>query len=160
MDPRSAALISDLGLAPHEEGGYFREIFRSPRAVTLEGGSTRSPFTVIHFLLSAGDHSRWHRLRSDEVWVHLDGDPVDLHLLDPLSREVRQARLGGAGSGGERMCILPAETWQAAEPAGGYGLVACLVAPGFEFSDMEFMAESAEWADLLRARRPELARLL
>ena len=83
LAPRAAALIAQLELQPHPEGGYYRELYRSPHRVQPDDGRAARPaLTAIYFLLAAGQHSRWHRLRSDEVWQFLEGDPVELFVVD------------------------------------------------------------------------------
>ncbi len=161
MDRRAAALIESLGMAPHPEGGFYREIFRSALAVLPQDGRPpRCGLTAIHFLLVAGGHSRWHRLASDEIWVHLEGEPVDFWHLRGSPWEMRRLRLGPPAAGAEPLGVVPAGTWQAARPSGAYGLVACLVAPGFEFVDELFMAQDSDEARVLAARWPELAGLI
>ncbi len=65
---RAARLIEELGLAPHPEGGWYREVHRSAAAVApADGRPARAALTTIYFLLPAGSHSRWHRVASDEV---------------------------------------------------------------------------------------------
>jgi uncharacterized protein len=68
MHKRAEHLISNLGLDPHPEGGYFREVFRSAHQVQpLDQRSARSALTTIYFLLIKGQYGRWHRVESDEV---------------------------------------------------------------------------------------------
>ena len=65
--PRTAEL---LDLAPHPEGGWFRETWRAaPESVRDGYPGPRSAATGIYFLLTAGQESAWHRVRSDEVWL-------------------------------------------------------------------------------------------
>jgi uncharacterized protein len=76
-------LVEQLGLAPHPEGGFYRETFRAP--LTLDGlphGAPRSASTAIYFLLPAGAFSAFHRVTSDEVWHHYDGDALELYVVD------------------------------------------------------------------------------
>ncbi|MEL6480045.1 MAG: cupin domain-containing protein, partial [Pseudomonadota bacterium] len=47
-------IIDMLGLAPHPEGGWFRETWR---ANTAEG--ERAAGTAIYYLLDAGEVSHW-----------------------------------------------------------------------------------------------------
>ena len=69
MHKRAEDLITELGLQPHPEGGYFRESFRSAHKVQpLDERSLRSALTTIYFLLIKGQHGRWHRVASDETW--------------------------------------------------------------------------------------------
>ena len=144
MPPLSADdVIRLLELAPHPEGGAFSEVFRSALTVQSEThAGARSASTAIYFLLKTGDFSALHRVRSDEVWHHYAGDPLELHSLD--SAEHRVFRLGRDLARGERpFAVIPANKWQAArvarEPAGvhGFALCGCTVAPGFEFADFE-----------------------
>ena len=76
--PRTAEL---LDLAPHPEGGWFRETWRASLSWQPEGyPGPRAAATGIYFLLTPGEESAWHRVRSDEVWLWHSGGP--LLLLD------------------------------------------------------------------------------
>ena len=67
----AAALIVQLGLAPHPEGGFFREIHRSTlRVRAADGRPERSALTTIYYLLAAGQHGRWHAVASVEITVN------------------------------------------------------------------------------------------
>jgi len=71
MNDEAVWLIKVLELAPHPEGGYFRETFRAPRQLAAEhGGPVRNASTAIYFLLPSGSFSAFHSVRgADEVWV-------------------------------------------------------------------------------------------
>ena len=134
----AAALIAALGLQPHPEGGHFVETFRSP--LTLAGlphGAPRAASTAILYLLQAGEVSRFHHVRSDELWHFHAGDPLELFLLpasgtDPAQRHV----LGPDVLAGQRpQVVVPAGVHQAARPLGRHTLCGCTVAPGFDFAD-------------------------
>lgn len=144
-------IIDRLGLVPHPEGGYYREIFRSHVAVQhplTGGGVSRAAMTSIYFLLEAGDRSAWHRVQSDEAWCLLDGGPLELHLLEPGGGHHVKRLARTLDTGEELQAVVPAGWWQAASPAPGarFALCACIVAPGFDFADFEL------------ARREELVR--
>jgi uncharacterized protein len=84
MTPRPP-LAERLDLRPHPEGGWFRETWRSPAMFTPDGyEGARSAATAIYFLLHPGEQSRWHVVRSDELWFWHSGGSLTL-------------RLGGAG---------------------------------------------------------------
>jgi predicted cupin superfamily sugar epimerase len=121
-------VVRRLKLRAHPEGGFFGETFRSSLRLELPDGRIRSASTAIHYLLPADSWSTWHRVRSDEVWHHYDGAPLQLYRLGMtpvrLDRDTPQA-------------VVPAGVWQAAEPEGGAVLCGCTVAPGFEFEDFE-----------------------
>lgn len=138
LDPEAARLVEMLGLAPHPEGGFYAETWRSPLAIGGHpSGASRAASTAIYFLLPAGSFSAIHRVSSDEVWHHYAGDPVELHVFE----EERHSRLvlGRDFDRGERpQYVVPAGAWQAAAPIGArYALCGCTVAPGFDFADFE-----------------------
>jgi predicted cupin superfamily sugar epimerase len=155
MNDQARALVTTLGLEPHPEGGFFRETFRAPLIVAAPQGA-RAASTAIYFLLPAGSFSALHRVRSDEVWHHYDGDPVEIYTLhDDGSHQL--ARLGRDLSRGERpQVVVPAGVWQAAVPVGStFALCGCTVAPGFDFADFEMPVR----ADLI-ATFPEVRELV
>jgi predicted cupin superfamily sugar epimerase len=128
-----------LGLQPHPEGGFYRETFRAPAP-----DGSRAASTAIYYLLREGDVSAWHRVvDADEVWHHYAGAPLELTLWD--GRERTSLRLGSGLAAGERpQAVVPAGVWQAARPMGGWVLVGCTVAPGFDFSGFEMAPP--EWS--------------
>jgi predicted cupin superfamily sugar epimerase len=158
---RAAELIATLGLAPHPEGGWFREIFRSRRMVrTDDGRSERWAATTIYYLLTSGEVSRLHRVASDELWHFYEGAPIDLHVLNGAASEHRTWALGPVGATSAPARVVPAGAWQAARTTGEYTLVGCTVAPGFEFSDFRLMSADASLAAATRAAFPSLAAFL
>lgn len=129
-----------LDLAPHPEGGWFRETWRSPVQIRPEGyDGPRAAATGILFLLAPGEESRWHTVRSDELWLWHRGGPLTLRLGGcgdvPLGR-LEVAVGADVESGQQPQALVPAGTWQSAAPAGDEAvLVSCVVAPGFDFAD-------------------------
>ncbi len=124
-------VIRLLDLAPHPEGGHFRETFRDAR--TIEG---RAASTAIYFLLARGERSHWHRVDAVEVWHYYAGAPLILQIAE--AGGVTTIRLGPDIATDERpQAAVPAHAWQAAESLGDWTLVGCTVAPGFEFSNFE-----------------------
>jgi hypothetical protein len=134
------AIAEALGLKAHPEGGYYRETFRARLPVRAPQGE-RAASTAIYFLLPSGSVSALHRVRSDEIWHHYDGDPVEIHTIDPSGTHT-VARLGKGLARGERpQVVVAAGMWQAAIPQGNrYALCGCTVAPGFDFVDFEMPA--------------------
>jgi predicted cupin superfamily sugar epimerase len=139
------AIAEALGLEPHPEGGWFRETYRSRVRFEPPGfGAERSAATAIYYLLGPGDQSRWHTVRSDELWLWHRGGPLELLLGGGGERpEAAPARivLGlDTAAGQAPQALVPAGTWQSARPAGGEEvLVTCVVAPGFEFADFRLL---------------------
>jgi predicted cupin superfamily sugar epimerase len=129
------AVVEALGLAPHPEGGFFRETFRAPLVVGAPQGP-RAASTAIYFLLPAGTFSAWHRVRSDEVWHHYGGDPVELHTMSDNGEHLVTCLGHDLARGQRPQHVVVAGVWQAAEPSGRrFALCGCTVAPGFDFAD-------------------------
>jgi uncharacterized protein len=157
---RPAELVASLGLTPHPEGGWFREIHRSAERVARDDGVMRDALTTIYFLLVAGTHSRWHRVESDEVWHHYEGAPLELLWIDSPHGALRVERLGPVDADGTRpTAIVPAGAWQAARTTSDYTLVGCTVGPGFDFADFAMLADRPDEAQLLRERFAEVRAL-
>lgn len=158
---RANQLIRDLGLQPHPEGGYYREIHRSTLGVHPgDGRRVRSALTLIYFLLDAQGHSRWHRVASDETWQHVEGAPLELLRIDPELREMERMRVGALADGAHPVQVIPAYHWQAARTTGAYTLVSCAVGPGFDFADFAMLADLPREAELVRRHFPDAAPLV
>jgi predicted cupin superfamily sugar epimerase len=158
LTDRARELISSLGLTPHPEGGCFREVYRSAaRVQPSDGRPVRTAVTTIYFLLAEGEVSRWHRVRSDEVWHHYEGDPLELLTVDTDSKPARHL-LGRVGVGVRPVHVVPANAWQAARSTGTYTLVGCTVGPGFDFADFQMLRDDRVEAERFNQRYPDLAR--
>lgn len=122
-----------LGLAPHPEGGWFRETWRHPQTVETPYGR-RALATCVLFLLLPGEVSAWHRVRSPELWIWQGGGPVRLTVggSGPEPAPTTQVTLGPGGQH-----LVEADEWQTAVPedADRATLSACVVSPGFDFAD-------------------------
>ena len=168
--PAVRRLIERFGLAPHPEGGFYREVYRDQLSVLHPGipiapggpaDRERSASTAIYFLLPEGEISAFHRvLWTDEVWHLYAGGPLELHLIHEDGRYERRLLSGdpeadrGAETGAETgpMTVVEAGCWQAARPVPGaaFAFGGCTVAPGFDFADFELPA-----ADELARQFPE-----
>jgi hypothetical protein len=139
-DPLPAEeIVRLLGLAPHPEGGFYRETFR---AAAADGG--RGASTAIYYLLRRGEVSAWHRVDADEAWHHYAGAPLEL-LLSADGQERSAVRLGPDLAAGERpQAVVPAGVWQSARSLGAWTLVGCTVAPAFDFAGFEMAPEGWE----------------
>jgi uncharacterized protein len=158
---RAAALINELGLKPHPEGGHYVETFRSDMRVALTDGRVeRRALTTIYYLLPGIDVSRWHQVRSDEIWHFCEGAPLELFLLSADGRDSRTSMLGTLTDGHEPMTVVRAGEWQAARSTGDYTLVACAVAPGFEFADFQLARNVQPIVAAIVEHHPALASLL
>jgi len=130
-------VIRELSLAPHPEGGFFRETFRDKALAAGE----RAASTAIYYLLPQGEISRWHRVDAVEIWHFYAGAPLELCLSED-GLEASRHRLGNDLATGERpQLVAPVGWWQSAKSLGAWTLVGCTVAPGFEFSRFELAVQ-------------------
>ncbi|MDX2274839.1 MAG: cupin domain-containing protein [Hyphomonadaceae bacterium] len=130
MADQARALIQKLDLAPHPEGGWYRETWRSETHI---GG--RAIGTAIIFLLEHGQRSAWHQVDADEFWLWHTGAPLALRIGDSACEKVDAILLGpDVLTGQQPQARVPTHAWQAAHAAQGWSLVSCLVVPGFEFA--------------------------
>lgn len=144
----TSELVTLLGLQPHVEGGWFRETWQTSGTAVPEGyGGPRAYATGIYFLLHPGEVSRWHRVRSDELWLWHRGGPLRMRLggsgAAPDEPGAEEAVLGPGVEHGQRpQLLVPGGVWQCAEPAGDEPtLVTCVVAPGFHYEDFTLVED-------------------
>ena len=155
MSPTVPGWAAGLDLAPHPEGGWYSETWRSgltlPHTVlpTAHTGD-RSAGTAILFLLRDGAESAWHTVVGAEIWMHHRGSPIELVLGGTGSAPGAETTivLGPDLAGGQRPqhVVSPGE-WQRARPVAGHpdgaGLVSCVVVPGFDFADFTLADDPA-----------------
>lgn len=128
------ALIEQLQLSAHPEGGWYRETWRAE--TTADG---RAQGTAIIFLLKAGERSHWHTVDAEELWIWQGGDPLHLAIAESDEGPARTLTLGGDVAAGQVLQgMVPSGAWQAASAiengSAGYALVSCVVVPGFDFA--------------------------
>ena len=158
LQGRAAELVQLLRLAPHPEGGYYRELFRSAdRVQPNDDRALRSALTGIFFLLAEGQCSRWHRVTSDEAWHWYEGAPLELLVATPMMDRVARLTLGPVTATQRPTYTVPAHWWQAARPLGSHALTGCNVGPGFNFDDFSFLRDDAALAQRLAALDPAAA---
>jgi predicted cupin superfamily sugar epimerase len=136
---KAEEIIERLGLAPHPEGGWYRETWRHVQA---DGG--RGAGTAIYFLLTCDRASHWHRVDAAEIWHFHAGAPLELSISQDGSAGSRHV-LGVDLAAAERpQLVVPANAWQSARTLGEWTLVGCTVSPAFEFARFELAAPG--WA--------------
>jgi hypothetical protein len=122
-------IIAELGLAPHPEGGWYRQTW-------VAEGEGRASGTCIYFLLQKGERSHWHRVDAVEIWHFYAGAPLILRMAE--ADRAQAMILGPHLEKGERpQWVVPANWWQSAETTGDWTLVGCTVSPGFRFEGFE-----------------------
>ena len=152
-------IIKDLNLSPHDEGGFFRQTYKSELIVKPAKESyVRSSVTHIYYFLSKGMHSIFHKVKHDEIWNLYGGEGVKLYIYDAESNKIEERTLSKKNLNFHT--VVARNLWQAAEPVGDYVLVGCTVAPGWESEDEEYLSEHPEVAEKLGRLRPDLKRLV
>jgi predicted cupin superfamily sugar epimerase len=138
--------VRQLDLAPHPEGGWFRETWRSELSIgqaALPPGYSgpRNAGTAILFVLMPGQQSAWHTVRSAELWMYHRGGPLLLEM--GAERDCATTYLMGSDicAGELPQVVVPPGHWQRATPRDDEPcLVSCVVVPGFDFADFTMHA--------------------
>jgi uncharacterized protein len=136
-------VAATLGLAPHPEGGWYREIYRAGAKP-----GERAAVTAIYYLLKAGERSYWHRVDAVEIWHWYAGAALELGIAAD-GRGAAWIRLGNELAAGERpQAVVPPYAWQSARSLGDWSLVGCTVAPAFDFAGFELAPPGWEPEDI------------
>ncbi|OAN84585.1 cupin [Jannaschia sp. EhC01] len=131
-------IIETLGLAPHPEGGHYRQTWVADNATTNGG---RPSGTCIYFLLKGAEASHWHRVDATEIWLYHSGAPLVLSMAATDEGPARDHLLTPDLSRGAPQLVVPEGHWQAARTTGDYTLVSCAVSPGFQFEGFTLAPE-------------------
>ena len=99
-------IIAHLNLAPHPEGGHFRQTW-------VAGNAGRPTGTCIYFLLKAGGASHWHKVDATEIWMFHAGAPLVLSISETDTGPASEHVLTGDLSSGRPQAIVPPGWWQA-----------------------------------------------
>ncbi|MCF7803980.1 MAG: cupin domain-containing protein [Candidatus Marinimicrobia bacterium] len=145
--------IEHLDLEPHPEGGFYKEVYRAEETISEDAlpdrySGERNFGTSIYYLLRSEDISHLHRLKTDEVWHFYAGSRLNMHLINDEG-DHQQILLGNNPVEGEQLqIVIPHGAWfgSIVDQPDSYTLVACTLAPGFDFADFEL----GERKELLR----------
>jgi len=148
MARTAADWVESLGLAPHPEGGFYREAYRAQEVIAAEHlparfGGSRAYSTAIYFLLPGDQVSALHRIKSDELWHFHAGSTLAIYVLSETGLTIH--KLGSRVDEGDALQVaVPANTWFGAKviDSNAYTLAGCTVAPGFDFQDFEMATTS------------------
>lgn len=157
--------IKKLDLAPHPEGGYYREVYRSGESLPADSlpsryGGSRNFSTSIYYLLRKEDRSVFHRIKSDEIWHFYEGAVVTLHIISFEGIYENKCLGTEDETNSLPQIMVPYGNWFGAEIAGDgeYALMGCTVAPAFDFNDFE-KATRKEMLVLCPSKREIILRL-
>lgn len=130
-------IIAHLRLAPHPEGGHYRQTW-------VAENDGRPTGTCIYFLLQADERSHWHRVDATEIWLYHAGAPLVLSLAKTDAGPARDHLLSPDLTKGAPQLIVPEHHWQSARSTGNYTLVSCTVSPGFSFDGFTLAPEGMD----------------
>lgn len=122
-------IIETLQLAPHPEGGYYRQLFGND-------DTGRKAISTIYYMLTNNDISAFHRLHGvTEIWYYHAGEPLNLYVINTEG----DLTVHNLSPNGEMQVVIHPEQWFAAEIPSkkGFCLVGCAVAPAFSFENFE-----------------------
>jgi len=137
-------LIEKFKMEKHPEGGYFKEVYRSEEhikksALNERFGGDRAYSTAIYFLLIGEDISKFHRIKSDEIWHFYEGSGLIVHVIDKIGNYTQLLIGDNPKDGYDYMITVKQGDWFAAEVIDkqSFAFVGCTVAPGFDFEDFQ-----------------------
>ena len=144
MQPSSTWIIELLGLKPQGTCGFMGETYVSELQIPAgalpadyQGG--RPLGGVFYFLITPQAPVRLHRIRSDQMYHHYLGDPLEVLLLHP--RGEAEVRVVGSdlAAGMRPQLLIPGRTFHAARlrPGVGYALLGTSVWARAEPPDIE-----------------------
>lgn len=115
-------LVALHNLLPHPEGGFYKETYRSEFS------------TGIFYLLTKGQKSNFHRIKSDEMWHFYGGDSISIVEITNAGA-VKETILDKTNV----QYVVPANVWFGAylPDDSEFAFTGCTVAPAFHFSDFE-----------------------
>lgn len=108
-----------------EEGGYYRETYRTETC------------TAIYYLITEDNFSGLHTVNMDEIFHFYAGSAVEMFQIHPDGRG-ESIRIGNDLQNGEvPQVIVPKDVWQGTKLAspkpGAWALLGCTVSPAFQF---------------------------
>jgi predicted cupin superfamily sugar epimerase len=154
-----------LGLQPHPTCGYVAETYRAQQRIpdealpTMYAGS-RPLASVLYFMVTAEARIRLHRIRSDQMYHHYMGEPLEVLLLYPDG--TGEIKILGADltAGMRPQLLIPGGTFHTSRlgkhsQTGSFALLGTTEWPGFESPDLE-LAEPATLMATYPALRSEI----
>lgn len=99
----------------------------------------RSYSTAIYYLLEGDDLSKFHRIKSDELWHFYEGAPATIHVIHPDGLYEALYFGNRPDEGQMYQHVVPANSWFGVtlDKPDSYMLAGCMVSPGFDFKDFE-----------------------
>jgi predicted cupin superfamily sugar epimerase len=144
MNLRVDEIKAMLGLERHPTCGFVAETYRSlleipTRALPEAYESARPYASALYFLVTPDAQIVMHRIRSDQLYHHYLGDPLEVLMLYPDGSGAVAIVGSDLGSGMRPQLLVPGGTFHTSRlaPGAGYALLASTEWPGVEPPDVE-----------------------
>ena len=143
--PTAEEVKATLDLKPHPTCGFVTETYRSPLKIPATAlpeaynGGDRPYGSALYFLVAPDAQIVMHRIRSDQLYHHYLGDPLEVLMLYPDGTGSVSV-VGSDLAAGERpQLFVPGGTFHISRMASGtgYALLASTEWPGVEPPDVE-----------------------
>jgi uncharacterized protein len=137
-------IIEMLGLKPHPTCGFVAETYRSLQHIPQEAlpaayeGSR--PFgSVLYFMVTPEAQIRLHRIRSDQMYHHYLGEPLEVLLLYPDGTGGITVIGSDLAAGMRPQLFIPGGTFHISRLRAGsaFALLGTTEWPAFESPDLE-----------------------
>lgn len=135
--------IQRLNLIPHQEGGYYKQLYLNDTQITLSDGRQRALSSSILFLLSQQNPSHFHRLKSDEIWYFHYGHPLTVHMIDEHGN-YQQITLGSGDTDYLQYTVPKNVIFGSSiesNDVNAFAIVSCMVSPAFDYQDFELFTQ-------------------
>jgi hypothetical protein len=137
-------IIEMLGLTPHPTCGFVAETYRSKQQIPQQAlpavyEGIRQFGSVLYFIVTAEAQIRLHRIRSDQMYHHYLGDPLEVLLLHPDGSGAVQMVGSDLATGARPQLFIPGGTFHVSRlrAGGSYSLLGTTEWPGVEPPDVE-----------------------
>ena len=143
--PTADEIKSMLGLERHPTCGFVAETYRSslqiPEGALPHAYESARPYaSALYFLVTPDARIVMHRIRSDQLYHHYLGDPLEVLMLYPDGSGAIVTVGPDLRAGMRPQLLVPANTFHASRllsGAAGYALLASTEWPGVEPPDVE-----------------------
>jgi uncharacterized protein len=143
-----------LGLEPHPTCGFTSLSYLSRHRIANEAlpagyRGTHTLASALYFLVTPERQMKLHRLRSDQIYHHYLGDPLEVVLLLPDGSGALALVGSDLAAGMRPQLLIPGGAWHVSrlKAGGSYALLGTTEFPGFDPSDLEI----GDVAALMRA---------
>ena len=163
MGPTAEEIKRMFAMQPHETCGFFTQSYLSNTEIAGEAlppgyDGPRPLASALYFLVTPEARMVLHRLRSDQVYHHYLGDPLEVLLLHGDHRGEVFTVGSDLAAGMRPQLLVPGWTFHVSRvrPGGAYAFMGTTAWPSVESSDLE-IGDPKALAAAYPAMRDEIA---